>query len=107
MCPNRARFEYPVPVRGSSFVGLIDWDHARPAQPLFDTAYALEYAAPFRDDEECLRRLRYTSLPNRRRRICRASVDHSSAIASSTGTRPARRAGRSPAAIPTTTATAT
>jgi Ser/Thr protein kinase RdoA (MazF antagonist) len=30
--------------------GLIDFDHARPAPSVFDIAYALEYAAPFRDD---------------------------------------------------------
>jgi hypothetical protein len=41
----------------------------RPAPPLFDAAYALEYAAPFRDDEECVRWLRYPALPDRRRRI--------------------------------------
>jgi hypothetical protein len=31
--------------------------------------YALEYAAPFRDDSECLRWLRYPHPPGRRRRI--------------------------------------
>jgi len=50
-------------------VGLIDWDHARPARPLFDVACGLEYAAPFRDDEECVRWLRYPGPPDRRRRI--------------------------------------
>jgi aminoglycoside phosphotransferase (APT) family kinase protein len=55
--------------RGGDVVGLIDWDHARPARPLFDVAYGLEYAAPFRDDEECVRWLRYPGPPNRRRRI--------------------------------------
>ena len=54
---------------GSDVVGLIDWDHARPARPLFDVAYGLEYAAPFRDDEECVRWLRYPAPPDRRRRI--------------------------------------
>jgi hypothetical protein len=49
--------------------GLIDFDHARPAPPIFDIAYALEYAAPFRDDRECLRWLRYPQPPDRRRRI--------------------------------------
>ena len=42
---------------------------ARPAPPVFDVAYALEYAAPFRDDEECVRWLRYPEPPDRRRRI--------------------------------------
>ena len=55
--------------RGDEIAGLIDWDHARPAPPLFDVAYALEYAAPFRDDEECVRWLRYPVPPDRRRRI--------------------------------------
>ena len=55
--------------RGSDVAGLIDWDHARPATPLFDVAYGLEYAAPFRDDEECVRWLRYPGPPDRRRRI--------------------------------------
>ena len=47
--------------------GLIDWDHARPARPLFDVAYQLEYVAPFRDDEECVRWLTYADPPDRRR----------------------------------------
>jgi hypothetical protein len=50
-------------------VGLIDWDFAHPAAPLHDVAYALEYAAPFRDDAEALRWLRYPEPPNRRRRV--------------------------------------
>ena len=54
---------------GESPDGLIDFDHARPAPPVFDIAYALEYAAPFRDDSECLRWLRYPQPPDRRRRI--------------------------------------
>ena len=55
--------------QGERIVGLIGFDHARPAPPLFDIAYALEYAAPFRDDSECLRWLRYPRPPDRRRRI--------------------------------------
>lgn len=35
----------------------------------FDIAYALEHAAPFRDDEECLRWLRYPEPPDRQDRI--------------------------------------
>lgn len=54
---------------GDVIVGLIDWDHARPAPALFDIAYALEYAAPFRDDAECVRWLSYPTPPDRRRRI--------------------------------------
>lgn len=55
--------------RGDDIVGLLDFDHAGPAQPLFDIAYALEYAAPFRDDTECTRWLRHPDPPDRRRRI--------------------------------------
>lgn len=55
--------------RGGNPVGLIDFDHARPAPPIFDIAYALEYAAPFRDDRECLRWLSYPEPPDRCRRI--------------------------------------
>lgn len=50
-------------------VGLLDWDHARPAPPLHDVAYALEYVAPFRDDAECVRWLRHPGPPDRRRRL--------------------------------------
>jgi phosphotransferase family enzyme len=55
--------------RGDDIVGLIDFDHARPASPWFDLAYGLEYAAPFRDDRECVEWLRYPEPPDRRRRI--------------------------------------
>lgn len=54
---------------GDDVVGLIDWDHARPAPALFDVAYALEYVAPFRSDEESIRDLRHATAPDRRRRI--------------------------------------
>lgn len=50
-------------------VGLVDWDHARPASPLHDVAYALEHSVPFRDDTECVRWLRYPSPPDRRQRL--------------------------------------
>ncbi|WP_119296076.1 aminoglycoside phosphotransferase family protein [Streptomyces sp. YIM 130001] len=50
-------------------VGIIDWDFARPAPPMHDVAYALQYVAPFRDDAECLRWLRYPEPPDRRRRL--------------------------------------
>lgn len=55
--------------RGDEIVGLIDFDHARPAPPTFDIAYALECAAPFRDDAECTKSLRYPIRPDRLRRI--------------------------------------
>lgn len=55
--------------RDGEVAALLDWDHARLAAPLFDIAYALEYAVPFRDDEECVHRLAYAAPPDRRRRI--------------------------------------
>ncbi|MDT0266391.1 aminoglycoside phosphotransferase family protein [Streptomyces sp. DSM 44915] len=55
--------------RGGRPVGLLDWDYARPADPRHDIGYALEYAAPARDDAECLRWLAYPKPPDRRRRI--------------------------------------
>jgi RimJ/RimL family protein N-acetyltransferase len=50
-------------------VGLIDFEFARPAPPLTDVAYALEYSVPFRDDEDCLRWLGYRAPPDRRARL--------------------------------------
>jgi aminoglycoside phosphotransferase (APT) family kinase protein len=55
--------------RGERPIGLIDWDHARPAPRLHDIAYALEYTAPFRDDAECVQSLRYLRPPDRRHRL--------------------------------------
>jgi hypothetical protein len=50
-------------------VGLLDWDFAGPGPALDDVAYALEYAAPFRDDAMALKWLAYDHPPDRRRRI--------------------------------------
>src|SRR5262249_34132395 len=55
--------------RGHRPAGILDWDYARPADRMFDLAYALEYVAPFRDDAECLRWLRYPAPPDRRHRL--------------------------------------
>jgi hypothetical protein len=55
--------------RGNRPVGVLDWDYAWPGRPVHDVAYALEYVAPFRDDETCLRWLRYPQPPDRRRRL--------------------------------------
>ncbi|GGQ08074.1 aminoglycoside phosphotransferase family protein [Streptomyces roseolilacinus] len=54
---------------GGEPTGLLDFDYARPAPPLHDVAYALEYAAPFRPDTECVRWLGYAGPPDRRRRL--------------------------------------
>jgi aminoglycoside phosphotransferase (APT) family kinase protein len=55
--------------RDNKLVGLIDFDHARPGAAFDDVAYALRYIAPFYDDEECLRWLRFPEPPDRRERI--------------------------------------
>jgi hypothetical protein len=55
--------------RGNHPIAILDWDLAWPAPPLHDVAYALEYVAPFRDDRECVRWLRYPTPPDRRARI--------------------------------------
>ncbi|HET6707093.1 aminoglycoside phosphotransferase family protein [Amycolatopsis sp.] len=55
--------------QGGQPVGILDWDYARPGTRLHDVAYALEYVAPFRDDAECLRALRYPRPPDRRHRL--------------------------------------
>jgi hypothetical protein len=55
--------------RGTQPIGILDWDYAWPAPPIHDVAYALEYVAPFRDDDFCLESLRYPAPPDRRRRL--------------------------------------
>lgn len=55
--------------KGEEPVGIVDWDFVVPSAPRHDVLYALEYSAPFRDDEECLKWLRYPEPPNRRHRI--------------------------------------
>ena len=55
--------------RGDEPVGLIDWDMAGPRPPLYDIAYAVEFTAPFRDDDECLQWLAYPATPHRSRRM--------------------------------------
>jgi hypothetical protein len=54
---------------GTTPVGLLDFEYARPGDPLEDVAYALEYVVPFRDDATCLRWHRFTEPPDRRRRL--------------------------------------
>ena len=55
--------------QGDRPVGILDWDYAWPAPPVHDVAYALEYVAPFRDDETCRTWLAYPEPPDRRRRL--------------------------------------
>jgi hypothetical protein len=54
---------------GTTPVGLLDFEYARPGDPLDDVAYACEYVVPFRDDATCLRWHRFSTPPNRRRRL--------------------------------------
>lgn len=50
-------------------VGIVDWDFALPASPRYDILYALEYSAPFRDDETCIKWHHFPDVPDRRHRI--------------------------------------
>jgi Phosphotransferase enzyme family len=50
-------------------VGLLDFDFAGPGARMLDVAYALEYVAPFCDDDEAVRWRAYTGPPDRRKRI--------------------------------------
>jgi hypothetical protein len=49
-------------------VGLVDFDFAGPGDRLLDVAYAVEFAAPFCDDEEAIQWRSYPTPPERRRR---------------------------------------
>ncbi|MEN3273946.1 MAG: hypothetical protein V7636_2707 [Actinomycetota bacterium] len=50
-------------------VGIVDWDLAYPGPPRDDVAYALEFSAPFRDDEQAITWQGFTEPPDRRHRI--------------------------------------
>ena len=50
-------------------VGLIDWDFAHPGPARDDVSYALRFAAPFVDDEQAARWMRYPAPPHRAHRI--------------------------------------
>ena len=55
--------------QGDEPVGIIDWDMAHPALPDHDILYALEYAAPFRDDETAIKWHHFDKVPDRKHRI--------------------------------------
>jgi|CXWL01.1.fsa_nt_gi aminoglycoside phosphotransferase (APT) family kinase protein len=55
--------------KGDHPVGILDWDFVVPAKPRYDFLYALEYAAPFRDDETCLKWHHFPEVPDRKQRI--------------------------------------
>jgi thiamine kinase-like enzyme len=50
-------------------VGLVDWDLAHPNRPEHDILYALEYSAPFRDDETTIKWHHFKTVPDRKHRI--------------------------------------
>jgi len=54
---------------GLTPVGLVDFDFAHPGAAIDDVAYALEYTAPFRDDEQAMRWQGFDAPPDRARRI--------------------------------------
>lgn len=49
--------------------GLFDWDMAYSGPAIDDVAYALEYVAPFRSDDEAQQWLSHTEPPNRAARV--------------------------------------
>lgn len=50
-------------------VGIVDWDMAFPVKPRYDFLYALEYSAPFRDDETTIKWHHFPEVPDRKHRI--------------------------------------
>ena len=54
---------------GEKPVGILDWDFVLPAKPTYDIFYALEYSAPFRDDETALKWHHFPEVPDRKRRV--------------------------------------
>lgn len=55
--------------QGDEPVGIVDWDLVVPAEPRFDVLYALEYSAPFRDNENAIKWHHFSEVPNRKHRI--------------------------------------
>jgi aminoglycoside phosphotransferase (APT) family kinase protein len=55
--------------RNDEPVGVVDWDFALPAKPRYDVLYALEYSAPFRDDETSIKWQYFPKAPDRKNRI--------------------------------------
>lgn len=54
---------------GDKPIGILDWDFVLPAKPTYDIFYALEYSAPFRDDDATLNWHHFSIVPDRKRRI--------------------------------------
>ena len=54
---------------GDHPVGIVDWEFAGPGTRIAEVAYALEYVAPFRSDQDAMETMRYERPPERARRI--------------------------------------
>jgi len=55
--------------RGGESIGILDWDLVVPTEPRYDVLYALQYAAPFRDDETTVKWHHFPEVPDRKHRI--------------------------------------
>jgi len=55
--------------QGNEPIGIVDWDLARPAPVEFDILYAIEWSAPFCDDENALKWRSFSEVPDRKHRI--------------------------------------
>jgi hypothetical protein len=54
---------------GDKPVGIIDWDLVFPAKPSYDVLYALEWSAPFKNDNLAREWHHFPDIPDRKRRI--------------------------------------
>ena len=50
-------------------VGIFDWDFVRPAEPMFDVYYAMDWTVPFRDDQTCREFHHFEATPDRAHRV--------------------------------------
>lgn len=50
-------------------VGIFDWDFVRPASPMFDVMYAMDWAVPFRDDKTVRDFHHFKEVPDRGHRV--------------------------------------
>jgi len=55
--------------QGNEPISIIDWDLVHPAPAEEDILYALEYAAPFRDDKAALEWHHFPAVPDREHRV--------------------------------------
>jgi aminoglycoside phosphotransferase (APT) family kinase protein len=49
--------------QGNRTVGLLDWEYANPARPVQDVAWALQFVAPFRDDQTAVNLMGFPEPP--------------------------------------------